>query len=77
MFTKASIYVFLSLGLVSGVLTHPLETSIPRPQQLTLVFHNADGQYTMRLPADGREHLTSTISSSFAQHPSLSLYCIS
>ncbi|KAK8000314.1 hypothetical protein PG990_012914 [Apiospora arundinis] len=58
MFTKASTYVLLSLGLVGGVLTHPLETPVPRPQQLTLVFHNADGQYTMRLPADGREHLT-------------------
>lgn len=57
---KATIYVLLSLGLATGVLAHPLEGPRPGPQLLTLVFHSADGQYTMRLPADGREHLTST-----------------
>ncbi|KAK8061501.1 hypothetical protein PG994_007867 [Apiospora phragmitis] len=55
---KASFYVPLSLGLANGMLAHPLEPESSWPQLLTLVFHSADGQYPMRLPADGREHLT-------------------
>ncbi|KAK8121990.1 hypothetical protein PG984_010660 [Apiospora sp. TS-2023a] len=55
---KSSISVLLSLGLAIGALAHPLEPAWPGPQLVTLVFHSADGQYTMRLPADGREHLT-------------------
>ncbi|KAK8043618.1 hypothetical protein PG993_006048 [Apiospora rasikravindrae] len=55
---KASICVPLGLGLANGILANPLELPRPGPQLLTLVFHGADGQYTMRMPADGREHLT-------------------
>lgn len=56
---KSLVQILLGLALASGVLTHAMEAPISKPQLVTLVFHSADGQYNLRLPADGREHLTS------------------
>ncbi|KAK8104228.1 uncharacterized protein PG998_011261 [Apiospora kogelbergensis] len=55
---KSLVQILLGLALASGVLTHAMEAPISKPQLVTLVFHSADGQYNLRLPADGREHLT-------------------